>query len=98
MWENCQRLGSPHSAPAYTQSRQQQIRARANVVGQKIVIANVYLVEIDSPNQLVRAISHVANFQHRLESDLALDAKVVLLNARQLQVRINEKRHIRAGR
>src|SRR6185295_12694621 len=72
--------------------------SRTNVVGKKTVATNVYLIEINSPNQLMTAISNVANLQNRLESDFALYAKVVLLNSWQLQVRVNEKSHIRTRR
>src|SRR6185437_8859966 len=76
--EDCQRLAAwILCRRTRCVTRQQKIRTRAIVVGKKSVTANFHLVEIDSSNQLVTPVSHVANFQYRLEPDLALNAEVV---------------------
>src|SRR5450432_249217 len=75
---------------------QQEVCARAIVVGQESVVANINLIQVDRTNQLVAAIADIADLKYGLESDLALNTNAVFVNARQLQFRIDQKSDISA--
>src|SRR6266851_4556739 len=79
-------------------AREQEVCASTIVVGQKPVAANIHLIEVDGANQLIAAIANVPDLKHGLKAYLALNTKIVFIDARKLHFRIDEKGDVRPRR
>src|SRR5262249_198423 len=68
--------------------RQQEVGARAEEVGEEAVIEDVNLVEVNASPEDITAAAYVANFDG-IGAEFTLDAEVVLVDARRLNLRVN---------
>ena len=60
-------------------AKRREVSARAFEVSEKSVVEDVYLIEVEGAQQIVRLATDVSHYQHRLKSDFALNAEVPLL-------------------